>query len=294
MKRLLLIFGLALFCCSFLSCDLLQSDSDDDESGDPQGTTTFEWVDIPAGAYTYGDSAAASTIDTAYKIMKYEVTNAQYVAFLEEAIAAGEAFFFFLGDSVASTVQGTYEGDEMYSAGTVPLFDLHAYSQHPYEQRITYSGGAFVIVPGYENHPAVQVTWFGAYAFAKHYGLALPTEEEWEMAARGNTGYQYPWGNDDPWDEHGVINCGLVNYGDCRYDTAPVGGTSGVSPYGVCEMAGNVYEWCHSWIGAGSFDRVVRGGSWNVSSWEIQTFARGHRSPKRSYWDGGFRCVKRS
>ena len=61
--------------------------------------------------------------------------------------------------------------------------------------QIRYEGHLFIVQSGFENHPVVQVSWFGANAYANFYGLTLPTQEEWEKAARGNTGWDYPWGD---------------------------------------------------------------------------------------------------
>jgi len=140
-----------------------------------------------------------------------------------------------------------------------------------------------------ENHPIVNVSWDDAAVFAAWAGLALPTEEEWEKAARGTDGREYPWGNQ--WDAAKCCN----SAGQLAYQSAPVGKyTAGASPYEVQDMAGNVWEWCDSWYQANS-TRVLRGGSWRSLSPEyLRAPYRSGLNSGRGYHDHGFRCVFRS
>ena len=93
--------------------------------------------------------------------------------------------------------------------------------------------------PAKLNHPVVFVSWDDAQAFCKWAGLFLPTEQQWEKAARGIDGRKYPWGNDSP-------TADLCNFNNHVGDTTLVGVYSpqGDSPYGIVDMAGNVWEWC--------------------------------------------------
>ncbi len=133
-----------------------------------------------------------------------------------------------------------------------------------------------------DNHPMAKVHWYDAAAFAKWVGGSLPTEQQWEKAARGTDGRKYPWG--DTFDAAKCV-CSVVVK---RLNTEPVGSLkSGASPYGCMDMAGNIWEWCVS----DREDYILRGGPWYSSSiGDFHAWARDICNPIDNR-DGGFRIV---
>ena len=239
----------------------------------------FPMVLVPAGPFVMGSAEGASdapphtvTLDD-YYVDQFEVTNAHYAAFLNEMGNQSEGG--------KPWVQALYsEYGHLYQVDDVWLPD-----------------------EGYADHPVVEVTWYGAKAFCAWRGARLPTEAEWEKAARGTDERTFPWGED--------INCDYANFNECRIreSVAAESYSDGVSPYGAYNMAGNVAEWTADWYGADYYtngplenpqgpksspgDHVAsRGGSWYSRSTFLRTFHRNHEFTATSTLRNvGIRCA---
>jgi formylglycine-generating enzyme required for sulfatase activity len=275
----------------------------------------FVFVDIPAGTFQMGDHDGVGLDDErpvhmvtldGFQMSKYETTNAQYVEYLNAAMARG--LIRVVNDVVyASSDVGLAE----------PYCDTHGSSTY---SQIVYRRDLFAVGSRHgkdmSDHPVVRVNWYGAKAFCDYYGFRLPTEAEWEYAAQGgyqDPYYSYPWGSE-------TIDCSKANFqsdsGYCNPLDLSVPFTSLVGyygphgAYGLCDMSGNVWEWCQDWYNdsyysvspvnnptgpiMGSY-RVLRGGSCSSESNDCRVANRRVYVPySRNSFDGvfGFRVCR--
>jgi iron(II)-dependent oxidoreductase len=235
-------------------------------------------VDIPAGPFTMGSNdgpederPAHEVVLKRYSIDRFPVTNAQFADFLNAQLAK------------AGPPATLYDIND-------PDARIHRHAQQ------------WVADRGYEDHPAVEVSWAGALAYCRANGKRLPSEAEWEKAARGSDARRYPWGNELPDRRRAQSQAGWN-------ETAPVHAhPAGASPYGVREMAGNVWEWVSSAYRPYPYNatdgredpkpgavRSTRGGGHDSAPAEITTTQRGRnlsRNPAAGHHNIGFRCAR--
>jgi len=155
--------------------------------------------------------------------------------------------------------------------------------------------------PEFDDYPVIHVDWNMSKTYCEWRGAQLPTEAQWEKAARGTDGRTYPWGNDSPYSN-------LLNYNNNVGDTTEVGKyPAGASVYGVLDMAGNVWEWVMDWYDASYYasspslnpqgpssgdTRVLRGGAWDFNDVNARSADRYWYDPADSYDFIGFRCAR--
>jgi hypothetical protein len=232
------------------------------------GMPDIAWSDpIPAGEFLFGDDSVTRTVGAAYRIARYPVTCAQFQAFTEAADGYRNADWWRNLHPEARKQQGKGPGD--------PYFK-------------------------FANHPREMVSWYEALAFCRwlstkpgyEASVRLPTEVEWERAARGTDGRKYPWGNE-------------FESARCNTHESGIGQTSavglfpeGASPCGALDMSGNVWEWTlteytsrESSNVSSDAPRVLRGGSWSSSADAARAAYRGAYPPGGRSYDFGFRVA---
>jgi iron(II)-dependent oxidoreductase len=215
-----------------------------------------DMVKVAAGPFLYGEDKQPSTIDHAYEIDAYPVTNAQFAKFIE---AKG------------------YENKKYWSKEGLSWLDKEKVTSPRYWVDEKWNK---------PEHPVVGVTYYEAEAYAKWSGKRLPTEQEWEKAARGDNGQQYPWGEE-------------FDKSLCNTEESGIGATTpvnsypgGKSPYGCYDMAGNVWEWTASYREEGSNTPVLRGGSWYNDRDSARCANRDGYDPNYWNYNVGFRCAR--
>ena len=183
------------------------------------------------------------------------------------------------------------------ATGLRPPGSERRYDEDDADARIHLRNGRWTADAGFEHHPVVEVSWFGARDYCRWKGRRLPTEAEWEKAARGDDRRLYPWGPEPPSPDRAV-------FGRAYNETAPADGRPrGASPYGVQDMLGNLREWTATvfrpypykhdgWSGAGGV--VVRGGSHDDAAQELSLTRRRffeRRGASAGHHFVGFRCA---
>ncbi len=316
MKQILLTLTLTLLLLT-TACDSAPDISAITPPYVDTGIDSEAWAHVPAGEFPYGQHDHMTFVDD-YEIMITNVTNEQYARFLNEALAADVIRIGEVEVEAGEVVQllygvaGYYPGDpfdgykheEEIKAGDklyIPLKEAGL--------RLTFDGEQFAPIPEYANHPMTMVSWFGANAYCEFYETRLPTEVEWEKAARGTEmvdgrGQPFPWGDE--------IENNHANYYS-SFDlfekmfgklgnTTPVGLFNGqtyddyetlnaASPYGLYDMAGNVWQWTGDDYPDQHY-RHLRGGSFYSYAVDLRVWKNNSAGPSYYGPAAGFRCAK--
>ncbi len=320
MKRL--IFSLLLVILLATACGPAPSVSAISPPYVDTGIDPDSWATVPAGEFHYGQHDHITMVDYTYQIMVTDVTVDQYATFLNEAIASGDIsigeFELEAGETIWTEggAGGFYEGDpfdgykheEEIKAGDKLYVPLHDEGL-----RLIFDGQTFSAIPEYANHPMTLVTWFGANAFCENYDWRLPTEIEWEKAARGTEivdghGLPFPWGEEihgnnanyyssfDLFERMfgklgnttptGFYNGQTYEIGEGSYETL-----DSPSPYGLYDMAGNVWQWMGDDYPDQHY-RYMRGGSFYTYEVDLRVWKNNSAGPQYYSPALGFRCTQ--
>ena len=319
MKIILSIFTFILISLSFVSC---QSDTNVGSVKPPfieTGIDSDTWAIVKSGEFPFGQHDHMTNIDYDFEIMITDVTNSQYANFLNKAISAGKVN---IGNveveaghktELVKGVLGNYKGEpfnnfkheEEMKSGNKLLMPLEIEGL-----RLVLENEKFKAIPEYANHPVTMITWYGANAYCQFYGFRLPTEKEWEKSARGvniidGHGLPFPWGKEIFRNNANYYSSFdlLEKISDKLGNTTPVGFYNGKtysgyktleskSPYGLYDMAGNVWQW----MGDDYQDqhyRYLRGGSYYTYEVDLRVWKNNSAHPTYYSPQVGFRCVKK-
>lgn len=209
---------------------------------------------IPAGPLIFGGDNATAVIDASFDIDIYLVTNGQFRNFMEA---------------------GGYSNQTWWSQqGWVWLKDTGVRNPAHWDDPKWNAN----------DHPVVGLSWYEADAYARWVGMALPTEHQWERAARGVDGWQYPWGN--------AFDGTRCNAQPSAMTTPVYRYSNGVSPEGCYDMAGNVWEWTSSPVQEGQESYIIKGGSWSDDADAALCASRCAVRRDLRHCTVGFRCVR--
>lgn len=271
-----------------------------------QGPVETPMVAIDGGRYPIGSADGPASARPPHSVTLEpfmidvrEVTNGQFATFLntlevtaKRDVRAGELRPDDVAGADADRLWGGSGGNDR---AFIEMDDTDA--------RIGIVDGRFAPEPGFADHPVSESTWRGAVVFCAWRGARLPSEAEWEAAARGKAGRTYPWGESPPTSAHAVFGRG-------RGETDPVGShAKGATPEGVFDLAGNEAEWTSSLFKPYPYDgtdgredsqasgqRVTRGGDhvFDVAPDRLTGYFRDgfSRDPLRGHRHIGFRCAK--
>lgn len=215
-----------------------------------------EMVKVPKGPFLYGEEKTREVVDHDYWIDQYLVTNEKYLAFV-------------LADGYVNQAYWSPEGWRWKAENSItrPVYWDDSKRNKP-------------------DHPVVGVSYYEVEAYAKWARKRLPTEQEWEKAARGKDGRQYPWGEEFDNEKCNSYESGLGH-------TTPITQyPNGASPYGCYDMAGNVWEWCADLYDETNCQRVSRGGSWDTDPDYLRASSRNWSNAVLRASDVGFRLAQ--
>jgi len=293
--------GLILMLVFFLvGCGVTQQ-----EIGPPlvvdTGIDPDSWVLVPAGEFLEGQFNHDGWIENDFEIMVTDVTNQQYAQYLNEALTGGSIKI------VDEQLVGYYPGDEFHGYRHEEKIEAGDWLHIPLDDpslRLNFDGVEFTVKSGYENHPMTVVTWFGAKAYCEFYGWRLPSELEWEKAARGEDGRPYPLGEDIVRNQANFYSSRdpFEKFNGKQGDTTPVGFYNGnsydgyvtldaASPYGLYDMAGNVEQWTGDVYELQHY-RYLRGGSKASYGYDLRVWSRNNATPTYFSPNVGFRCAR--
>jgi formylglycine-generating enzyme required for sulfatase activity len=246
---------------------------------DAMAQSGFDLVPLQGGRFVMGDprgepDEAPREVDVApFRMMRHEVTNQQFAAFVAKS--------GHFTDPERSGFGYVWNGRWQRVRG--------ADWRHPFRTDGSIAGRA--------DHPVVQVSARDAAAFCRFHGLRLPSEREWEFAARDTDGRRFPWGDVPPEQpssraNFGSVACCAPDAADGYLRTAPVGSfPEGRSPTGLLDMAGNVWEWTSSRSPGRPEEVVLRGGGWGNNPYCLRTSYRHGNPPDIGLDMVGFRCA---